>query len=210
MPQKTAAETTYSVHPAVAYARTIIDNLPATTGKPIEEWVRLVRKSGPAGVKARREWLRKEHRLGATSAGMIADVAEGNAGELTDPGVYLKRAGEYVEAMYGGPKAGLRPMHDALLRLGTALGKDVKVCPCKTIVPLYRQHVFAQIKPTTRARIDLGLALKGCTKTLPDRLVDTGGLQKGDRITHRIAITALEDIDAEVKKWLKVAYDLDA
>jgi hypothetical protein len=37
-----------------------------------------------------------------------------------------------------------------------------------------------------------------------------GGLAKKDRITHRIEITAAEQIDGEVKKWLKTAYDLDA
>src|SRR5713101_7492449 len=110
--------------------------------------------------------------------------------------------------MFSGAKAGLRPIYDELLRLGRSLGDDVKVCPCQTIVPLYRKHVFAQIKPTTRTRIDFGLALKD-TKA-PMRLIDTGGLAKKDRITHRLAITSLDDIDDEVKRWLKRAYDMDA
>ncbi len=75
-------------------------------------------------------------------------------------------------------------------------------------MPLYRNHVFAQIKPATRTRIDLGFAL-GATKA-KGRLIDTGGYQKKDRITHRIPITALADIDDEVKRWLKAAYELDA
>jgi hypothetical protein len=104
----------------------------------------------------------------------------------------------------------MRPIHDALIELGCSMGKDVKICPCRTIVPLYRSHVFAQIKPSTRTRIDFGLALKGVKKGIPKRLVDTGGLKKGDRITHRFPITALSDIDAEVREWVKVAYDLDA
>jgi len=33
--------------------------------------------------------------------------------------------------------------------------------------------------------------------------------RKKDRIMHRIEITAAEQIDGEVKKWLKTAYDLD-
>jgi hypothetical protein len=44
---------------------------------------------------------------------------------------------------------------------------------------------------------------------LPKRLIDTGGLAKKDRITHRIEVTAADQIDGEVKKWLKTAYDLD-
>jgi hypothetical protein len=109
--------------------------------------------------------------------------------------------------MYAGPKAGLRPIYDQLLTVGLRVGKDVKACPCKTIVPLYRNHVFAQLKPTTRTRLDLGLALKDTKATR--RLIDTGGLAKGDRITHRIPITKLDEIDDEVKRWLKIAYDMD-
>jgi hypothetical protein len=40
--------------------------------------------------------------------------------------------------------------------------------------------------------------------------MDTGGFEKKDRITHRIAVSSLSDLDAEVKKWLRYAYDLDA
>jgi hypothetical protein len=101
----------------------------------------------------------------------------------------------------------LRPIFDALLKLGFSLGNDVKACPCKTIVPLYRKHVFAEIKPSTRTRIDLGFALK---ETLAiGRLIDTGGFEKKDRITHRIPITSLADIDDEVQSWLKKAYEMD-
>jgi hypothetical protein len=41
-------------------------------------------------------------------------------------------------------------------------------------------------------------------------LIDTGGLTKKDRITHRIVISSPAEIDSEVKHWLRFAYDLDA
>jgi hypothetical protein len=94
--------------------------------------------------------------------------------------------------------------------MGKSLGDDVRACPCLTMVPLYREHVFAQLKPTTNTRIDVGLALAKYKGKLPKRIIDTGGSQKKDRITHRIEIANVKDIDADVKKWLKVAYDLDA
>ncbi|MCI0699392.1 DUF5655 domain-containing protein [candidate division KSB1 bacterium] len=102
----------------------------------------------------------------------------------------------------------MRPICDALLRAGFKTGKEVKACPCKTMVPLYRNYVFAQIKPSTRRRIDLGFAL-GNMKT-PKRLINTGGYEKRGHLTHRIPISALEEIEDEMKRWLKVAYDLDA
>jgi hypothetical protein len=69
--------------------------------------------------------------------------------------------------------------------------------------------VFAQIKPTTNTRIDLGFALAHYKGKLPKRLIDTGGLAKKDRITHRMELKAAEEIDGDVKRWLKTAYDLD-
>src|SRR5207245_7857845 len=116
---------------------------------------------------------------------------------------------EDVDGRVGGKKERLRPLYDALLKLGLSIGQDVKACPCQTIVPLYRHHVFAQIKPTTQTRIDFGLAL-GDTKKTPKRLINTGGYEKKDRITHRFEISSVNDIDDEVKRWLKIAYDRDA
>jgi hypothetical protein len=110
--------------------------------------------------------------------------------------------------MFSGSKADLKPIYDRLLKLGLGIGKEAKACPCQTIVPLYRNHVFAQIKPTTRTRIDMGFAL-GDMKA-KGRLIDTGGFAKKDRITHRIPITSLDEIDDEVTHWMKVAYDRDA
>lgn len=207
---RAAKPSLYSVHPAVAYAQAIIHNLPEKTGKSIDEWVRLLKKSAPKGEKEQRDWLKKEYKLGGTTAHLIVDRAWGKGAEDTDGEAYLKAAAGYVEAMYAGPKAELRPLHDALIALGLSMGGEVKICPCQTIVPLYRNHVFAQIKPATRTRLDFGLALKGAKQKPPKRLKDTGGLAKGDRITHCFAITSPGDIDEEVKRWLKIAYGLDA
>jgi hypothetical protein len=184
-----------------------IAELPEKTGRSLEQWIELVRKEGPPTEKDRRDWLKKSYQLGTNAAWWIAERAEGKGMEDGDPETYLKAAEQYVEEMYAGSKADLRPLYDALLKLGLSMGKDVKACPCKTIVPLYRNHVFAQIKPTTRTRIDLGFALGDMKPS--GRLIDTGGFAKKDRITHRIPITKLADIDDEVKRWLKKAYELD-
>lgn len=113
-----------------------------------------------------------------------------------------------VEAMFAGKKESLKPIYDAMVELAFALGKDVRVSPCKTIVPFYRKHVFAQVKPSTNIRVDVGFALKDMKSA--GRLVSTGGFEKGDRISHRIPVGSVDEIDAEVKKWLKRSYDLDA
>jgi hypothetical protein len=195
----------YGVHPGVLMTQKWISELKEKTGRSLEEWVRFIKKEGPKDEKARRAWLKEEHGLKTNSAYWLAERAEGKG--ASDPDAYLQAAEKYVETMFSGGKAGLRPIYDQLLKLGLKTGKDAKACPCQTIVPLYRNHVFAQIKPTTQTRIDLGFAL-GDMKP-KGRLIDTGGFAKKDRITHRIPITSLNDIDDEVKHWLKVAYDRD-
>lgn len=197
----------YGVHPSVAMVQDWVTTLKEKSGRSLDEWLALVKKSGPKTERERRDWLKKEHGLGTNSAMWIAGRAEGKETETDSPEAYLKAAEGYVEAMFAGPKKVLRPIYEELLRLGLGLGKDVKACPCRTMVPLYRQHVFAQIKPATRTRIDLGFALS--SRKAAGRLIDTGGYAKKDRITHRIGISSLDEIDGEVKRWLGAAYEAD-
>jgi hypothetical protein len=190
----------FADHPAVAHLQAVIGNLEKNTGKPLEEWARLVRKAPATTRRERMRWLEAEHGLGQTTALAIVSALEDE-----NPIDYNPQ--QFLDGLYAGAKAALRPMGDELMRLAMALGPDVTATPCKTFVPLRRRHVFAQIKPATNTRIDLGLAL-GKTRATA-RLLDTGGLAKGDRITHRIAIASLAEIDAEVKRWLKAAYGMD-
>jgi hypothetical protein len=204
---RAAAESIYSPHPSIQMVQDCIEALPAKTGRSLPQWVTFIKKEGPTGEESRRDWLKKEHGLGTNYAGWLAARSVGKGKEEEDPEVYLRNCPKVVDAMYAGKKAGLRPLHDRLVKLGLSIGKEAKACPCSTIVPLFRNHVFAQIKPSTNSRIDLGLAL-GDTKA-PKRLIDTGGFAMKDRITHRIAISTVEDIDGEVERWLKVAYARD-
>jgi Domain of unknown function (DUF5655)/Domain of unknown function (DUF4287) len=200
----------YDVHPGVAMVQKWIGGLKAKTGRTADEWVALVEKEGPkSGHKARVEWLKTKHKMGNNSAWWIAERAEGKGGEDESPEAYLESAAKFVEEMYSGQKESLRPMYEQLLAMGKSVADDVKACPCQTMVPLYRNHVFVQIKPTTNSRIDMGFALAKHKGKLPKRLIDTGGLAKKDRITHRIEITEVSQIDDEVRKWIERAYALD-
>jgi len=199
----------YGVHPGVAMLQKWITELKPKTGRSLGEWIALVKEEGPKAEAQRRDWLKTKHKLGTNGAWWIAARVDGKGSEEDSPEKYLAVAPTYVEEQYAGKKEALRPIYEKVLQLAAELGVDVKACPCKTIVPLYRNHVFAQIKPTTNTRLDLGLALTQYKGRLPKRLVDTGGLSKKDRITHRIELKFASEIDQEVEKWLKTAYDSD-
>ena len=211
MPKSTSnakKKSIYSIHPGVLMTQKWIAELKEKTGRSLDEWLRHIKKSGPKTERERRDWLKSEYGLATNTAWWLAERAEGKGESLGNPDLYLEEAARYVEQMFSGGKARLRPIYDELLKLGLKTGKEAKACPCQTIVPLYRNHVFAQIKPTTNTRIDMGFAL-GDMKP-KGRLIDTRGFAKKDRITHRIPISSLEEIDDEVKHWLKMAYDRDA
>jgi hypothetical protein len=189
----------YSLHPGFAMQETSMQNLKERTGKTVEEWAEILRRDGPEDEAQRKEWLKSEHGFTTNYAAWVVGWARGERGaEGYDPETY-------VEQQYAGKKADLHPIYEELLRLGFAQGGDVKVCPCSTMVPLYRKNVFGQIKATTNSRVDLGLCLRGVAAD--GRLISTGGEAKGDRITHRIPISSVDEIDDQVKYWLKRAYD---
>ena len=204
----------YSLHPSVAMVEEWIGTLKDKTGRSLEEWFSEIRKNGPKTEQERREWLKTAHGIGTNTAWWLAEKCD-NPDRLAEdtPAGYLKIAPAYVDEQYAGKKAALRPVYEAVLKLGLSQGKDVKACPCKTIVPLYRDHVFAQIKPATNTRIDVGFALAKIPESKiaksGGRLIATGGREKKDRITHRIAVTAPDEIDDLVRSWMKRAYELD-
>jgi len=201
----------YSVHPGVAMMQKWIAELKEKTGRNLDEWISFVRTSGPSDEAARRIWLKDKHKfLQPRDAWWIAERANPANASLVDddPKAYLAAAVRYVEEMYSGGKAPLKLLHDRLLEVARSMGRDIRVCPCKTIVPIYRRHVIAQIFPASRTRIDFGFALRDTPAS--GRLIETGGWEKKDRITHRIPISSLADIDSEVERWLRFAYELDA
>lgn len=198
----------YDVHPGVAMIRKWADELPAKTGRSLDQWAKLVNTSGIPERKDRVAWLKDAHELGTNTAWYIVEYANDSHSWDGDPKVYLKQAAKYVEDMFSGGKAGLRPIFDKILGEVRKLGKDVKVCPCKTIVPFYRSRVFAEVKPATKTRLELSLALEG---------VPFGGLlrknpraNEKDRLKHQIALTSPGEVTPELLKWLTAAYNADA
>jgi hypothetical protein len=187
--------------------QTVLANLKAKTGRTVDEWSDQIRIECPPDPKA---WL-KAQGLGSTQIGFVlqrANAAPGHAFDDTPEG-YLAAAPGYVEAQYSGRKAALRPLFERLVSLARGLGADVKICPCETIVPFYRNHVFAEVRPFV-SRLDLGLALgdPALVKDSSGRLKDTGGFQKKDRITHKLEIKSEADLKLALP-WLQQAYGRD-
>ncbi|MGQ0629321.1 MAG: DUF5655 domain-containing protein, partial [Phycisphaerales bacterium] len=150
--------TLYSPHPSLGMVQDWIAALKSKTGRDLDSWLAHINKAGPKDEKPRREWLKRTYALGTNTCAWLAERSVGKGADEDSPEAYLQAAEGYVEAMFAGKRAGLRPVYDAILRAALKTSPEVKACPGKTIVSLYRHHVFAQIRPATQSRIDLGFA----------------------------------------------------
>lgn len=175
----------------------IIRNLPAKTGRTIEEWSQLLRTRRPGGTRSERiAWLQGEHGLGRGQASMVADWTD-------RPEVFEERdpAG-LVEAQYEG-KDGIRPIFARLASIIEELGPDVAAEPRKTYIAYGRGRQFALLQASTATRLDVGLVLPGAAET--ERLRSAGSFGSG-RTTHRVSLAHEDEIDAELTEWLRAAY----
>ncbi|MBF6589466.1 MAG: DUF4287 domain-containing protein [Ktedonobacterales bacterium] len=181
--------------------KAVLANLPAKTGHDLDGWLALIHARGPATHGAIREWLQREHGLGRGTASLLA-------GEALKPADYVPATPEErLAAQYAGAKAALWPIYERLVATMGALGDDVRLEPRETYVALIRQRQFALIQPSTKTRVDVGLVLPGTAPT--SRLAAAGSFGSG-RVTHRVALSTPEAVDAELVAWLRAAYERDA
>ena len=173
-------------------------SLAVRTGRSLEQWLALVRSSGvdPLDQTAVRNWLRREHGVPQNSQWAIADAAAREAGWVPPT------VSEYVDRQYAGAKAALRPIYDALAAVICELGDDVTVEGRGSYTLFVRGRQFAAIAAATRDRVDLGL-----------RFTDPPGsarLQPGGgpgQATHKVSLRDAGEVDAEVVRLLRVAYE---
>jgi hypothetical protein len=175
----------------------MIANLKTNTGKTLEQWVAVAKKSGAEKHGQVVKFLKDEYAMTHGFANLVAHkFLKSDAGSAEGGDDAL------IDAQYAGPKAELKPIYDALIKAAKALGKDVEIAPKKTYVSLRRSKQFALIQPSTKSRVDLGINLK--TEPAAGRLEKSGSFNA--MVSHRVKLEKPGDIDADVKAWLKKAY----
>lgn len=172
--------------------QTMIDNMPEKTGKSLEEWKDLLKKKSFAKHGEAMKFLKEEYQVTHGFANTIVLLSKEEDKDSED----------LVENQYKG-KEELIPIYEKLVSFIKSLGSDVKIVPKKTSVSLVRKRQFALIKPATKTRIDLGLKFNN--KPTGERLENSGPF--GTMCTHRVKLSEAGQVDAELKVWLKEAYE---
>jgi len=166
------------------------------TGQGLDHWIAVTRSAGISGHMALVAHLQEVHGLGHGHANSIVHAANASAAVSMD-------GGNLVEAMFAGPKAGLRPVYDAIRVVTDRFGADVEYAPKKGYVSLRRSKQFAIAQPSIATRFDLGLNLKGVE---PAGRLEAAGSWNA-MCTHRVRLSGPGEVDAELADWLKAAYD---
>jgi len=167
-------------------------NLVENTGRTMPQWVVVVAGSGLAKHSEIVAWLKSEH-------GLTHGFANGIALAFRDRGA-AQSTDDLVDAQYTGAKAALRPIYERLVSEAAALGTDVEIAPKKTGVSLRRTKQFALVEAPSAKRIQLGLQLRDEPTT--DRLLAGNAM-----CSHKVFLTAVDEIDDEILGWLRLAYE---
>jgi hypothetical protein len=179
---------------------TQLDNIQKRTGKTLDELAGIIRSSGLTKHGEIRDMLKKDLGMGHGDANTLVHhvLASDGARAAAAAG---RSTGDVLDALYVGPKAALRPIHDRLMQEIDGFGL-YEVSPKKTYVSLRRKKQFAMIGPATNSRVDLGLNMKGRSATDRLRVMPPGGM-----CSHQVRITRAEEVDAELIAWIREAFD---
>ena len=178
-------------------AAAMVANLREKTGKTMEQWLKITKAAKLEKHGQIVKMLKTDHGVTHGFANLIAHQT------LSAEPVTGKGDVELVDAQYSGGKATLRPIYEAVVTMVNKFGPDVEIAPKKTYVSLRRNKQFGLIQPSTKTRVDLGINLKG-EKPI-GRLEASGSFNS--MVSHRVRLESKQEVNAELKKWLKAAYD---
>lgn len=171
------------------------EGLERDTGKTLDQWANIARKCPETKPKARIDWLRANYGLGVNRAATVLDAAFGGETMGWDDPEAL------IAVLWKNPDQ--LKIHDALVAAVSKF-KGAIVGEKKSFTGFSHKHQFAAARPT-KDGVRLGLAVD---PKLSKRL----GVPKknegwSDRNRAVAGLTSTKDIDAELKKLLKAAFD---
>ncbi len=177
-------------------AASMVANLKEKTGKTLPQWLKIVGSMKLEKHGQIMKLLKSDHGVTHGYANLIALKFLGSdAGSQSDS--------DLVGTQYSGDKAVLQPIYDAIISAVSKFGKDVEIAPKKAYVSLRRNKQFAIVQPSTKTRVDVGINLEGAKAS--GRLEKSGSFNA--MVSHRVRVTKKSEVDAELKRWLKQAWE---
>ena len=178
--------------------QTQLDNIQKKTGKSLDELAVIIKKSGLTRHAEIRGYLKRELGLGHGDANALVHALFQSDGQRAAQG---KSTDDVLDEIYTGAKAGMRPIHDELMKHTTRFG-ELEIVPKKGYVSLRRKKQFAMIGPKTNTRFEVGINAQDLKKNA--RLLEQ---PKGSMCNYVVNLTEAQEVDSELMAWIKSAYE---
>ena len=127
-------------------------------------------------------------------------------GELSEPDIaelvqLCKTPHGLADAGSAVAKAPLRALHDQVIAIVGTFGAYEKA-PKKSTVSLRRKKQFALLGPATQTQLEVGLNHKDLPAHPRLTVMPAGGMCQ-----YAVRLSKAEEIDADLRGWLRAAYD---
>lgn len=175
-----------------------LDNIYVKTGKTAGDFKAMAAEKNLEKTGDLLTWLKADFGLGHGHAMAIVHliVHQEHRDATTD---------DRLDKLFIGGKAKWRSAFDTLAEKLSTLGSDVNIMPGQTYINLQRgQKKFGIVQPSSAGRLDIGIKLKN--KPAEGRFAAAGAWNA--MVTHRVQITAPEQLDDELVSWLREAYNV--
>ena len=172
-------------------------SLERDTGKPLEEWVKIVKSKCKETTPGKRtQWLRENYGIGVNRAAHILYAAFPPDASWDDP--------EAMLAQLWKEPAG-RKVYDSVAALVRKEFPEAIIGPRKTFVSFARNIQFAGILPGPKGTgsAELGLPL---AQSESNRLTPMKKRPWAEKHSAILVLGSVKDVDGEVKRLLKLAY----
>ena len=179
---------------------TQLKNIQAKTGKSMDELTAIIRNSGLTKHSEIRAMLQRDLGLGYGDANALVHHVLQSDGTTAAKATGATTE-DVLDEIYSGAKAALRPIHDSLMAEIDGFG-DFEIVPKKGYVSLRRKKQFAMIGPTTNTRVEVGLNMKDAEAAA--RLIEQ---RAGSMCNYIVKVTTVDEVDDELVRWIKQAYD---
>ena len=179
---------------------TQLANIEKRTGKTLAQLTKIVKGSALTKHGELVTMLKNDLGMGHGDANTLVHHALKSDG-TSAAAAAGKGAADVLDDIYTGPKAALRPVHDALMAAIEKFG-PFEVAPKKGYVSLRGKKQFAMIGPATSTQVEIGLNMKGVKAT--SRLIEQ---KPGGMCQYKVRVGDRKEVDKELLGWIRQAYD---
>lgn len=178
-----------------AALQTQLRNIQSKTGKNLDQLRLLLDASGLSKHGEQRSYLMETLGLGHGDANTLVHVLK----QAAAPAAAVDA--DPLDAIYVGPKAHLRLLHEALMKHINGFG-EFELAPKKNYVSLRRKKQFAMLGPATKTQLELGLNIKDLPANPRLKVMPPASMCQ-----YSVRLSGLDELDADLLGWLRAAFD---